>query len=101
MRSAPLIAPRGRRRSTAAGVQTGIHYPTPIHLLPAHADLGYREGQFPHSERAAREVLSLPMFPELTGAQVEIGRRGRVRPGHDSPPRNSAELRDESWPKAA
>ena len=39
---------------TAAGVQTGIHYPTPIHLLPAHADLGYRKGQFPHSERAAR-----------------------------------------------
>ena len=56
---------------TAHGIQTGIHYPTPIHLLPAHTDLGYREGQFPHSEKAAREVLSLPMYPELSGAQVE------------------------------
>jgi dTDP-4-amino-4,6-dideoxygalactose transaminase len=55
---------------TKAGIQTGIHYPTPVHLLPAHADLGYREGQFPHSERAAREVLSLPMFAELTEAQT-------------------------------
>lgn len=54
----------------AAGVQTGIHYPTPIHLLPAHADLGYRAGQFPHAETAAQEVLSLPMFPELTEAQT-------------------------------
>lgn len=53
-----------------AGVQTGIHYPTPIHLLPAHADLGYVAGQFPHSEAAAREVLSLPMFPELTETQT-------------------------------
>ena len=56
----------------AAGVQTGIHYPTPIHLLPAHADLGYRKGQFPHSELAADEVLSLPMFPELTESQIEM-----------------------------
>jgi dTDP-4-amino-4,6-dideoxygalactose transaminase len=53
------------------GIQTGIHYPIPVHLLPAFADLGYRAGQFPHSERAADEVLSLPMFPELTAAQGE------------------------------
>ena len=53
----------------AQGIQTGIHYPTPVHLLPAFASLGYRAGQFPHSERAAREVLSLPMFPELTAQQ--------------------------------
>ena len=55
----------------AQGIQTGIHYPTPVHLLPAFADLGYQAGQFPHSERAAIEVLSLPMFPELTAAQCE------------------------------
>jgi dTDP-4-amino-4,6-dideoxygalactose transaminase len=53
----------------AQGVQTGIHYPHPVHLLPAFADLGYAAGQFPHSERAAEEVLSLPMFPELSEAQ--------------------------------
>jgi dTDP-4-amino-4,6-dideoxygalactose transaminase len=50
----------------AAGVQTNIHYPIPVHLQPAHADLGYSVGDFPHSERAAAEVLSLPMFAELT-----------------------------------
>ena len=55
----------------AKGVQTGIHYPIPVHLLPAYADLGYKAGQFPHSEAAANEVLSLPMFPEITPAQVE------------------------------
>jgi dTDP-4-amino-4,6-dideoxygalactose transaminase len=53
------------------GIQTGIHYPIPVHLLPAFADLGYKAGQFPHSEKAANEVLSLPMFPELTQAQCE------------------------------
>ena len=55
----------------AQGIQSGIHYPTPVHLLPAFADLGYKAGQFPHSEQAADEVLSLPMFPELTAAQCE------------------------------
>ncbi len=53
------------------GVQTGIHYPIPVHLLPAYADLGYKAGQFPHSERAANEVLSLPMYPELTAPMQE------------------------------
>ena len=55
----------------AQGIQTGIHYPTPVHLLPAFAGLGYHAGQFPHAEQAAREVLSLPMYPELTAHQCE------------------------------
>ena len=53
------------------GVQTGIHYPIPVHLQEAHADLGYKAGDFPMSEKAANEVLSLPMFPELTFSQIE------------------------------
>ena len=44
------------------GIQNGIHYPSPVHLLPAYSDLGYKQGEFPHSEKAANEVLSLPMF---------------------------------------
>jgi dTDP-4-amino-4,6-dideoxygalactose transaminase len=56
----------------ARGIHTGIHYPVPVHLQPAFADLGYRAGQFPHSEQAANQVLSLPMYPELTGEQCEI-----------------------------
>ena len=55
----------------AQGIQTGIHYPTPVHLLPAFADLGYAAGQFPCSEKASQEVLSLPMFAELTPDQCE------------------------------
>jgi len=53
------------------GIHTGIHYPIPVHLLPAYADLGYRAGDFPHSEQAAAEVLSLPMYPEITADQCE------------------------------
>jgi dTDP-4-amino-4,6-dideoxygalactose transaminase len=53
------------------GVQTGIHYPIPVHLQEAHADLGYKAGDFPLSEQAASEVLSLPMFPEMTYTQIE------------------------------
>lgn len=55
----------------ARGVQTGIHYPKPVHLQPAYADLGYGPGSLPVSERASQRLLSLPMFPEMTDSQVE------------------------------
>jgi dTDP-4-amino-4,6-dideoxygalactose transaminase len=53
------------------GIQTGVHYATPVHLQPAYQDLGYGLGSLPESEKAAKEVLSLPMYPELTDAQLE------------------------------
>jgi dTDP-4-amino-4,6-dideoxygalactose transaminase len=48
-------------------IQTGLHYPIPVHLQPAYADLGYRAGDFLRSEQIAREILSLPMYAELQG----------------------------------
>lgn len=60
-----------QRHLTAAGIQTGIHYPIPIHLQPAYADLGYCKGDFPHTERLAERMLSLPMFPELREDQLK------------------------------
>ncbi len=54
----------------AAGIQTGIHYPVPVHLQPAYADLGYGRGVFFHAETAAEQVLSLPLYPELPPASV-------------------------------
>lgn len=53
------------------GVATGIHYPKPIHLQNAYKHLGYGEGSFPKTEKHSREVLSLPMFPELTEEEIE------------------------------
>ncbi|MDQ5979995.1 MAG: hypothetical protein QG602_2970 [Verrucomicrobiota bacterium] len=53
------------------GVATGIHYPVPVHLQAAYANLGYHRGDFPVSEACADSFLSLPMFPELTNQQIE------------------------------
>jgi dTDP-4-amino-4,6-dideoxygalactose transaminase len=53
------------------GIECGIHYPIPLHLQKAYADRGWNVGDFPVAERLAKSILSLPMFPEMTNAQVE------------------------------
>ncbi len=55
----------------ARGIGTGRHYPEPVHLAPAYADLGYRAGAFPVAERLARTCLSLPLFPGIAEEQLE------------------------------
>ena len=52
------------------GIATGFHYPIPVHLQPCFAHLGYKKGDFPHTEKVASEELSLPMFAELTDEQI-------------------------------
>jgi dTDP-4-amino-4,6-dideoxygalactose transaminase len=56
---------------SARGVQTGIHYPFPVHLLPAYSDLNHKQGDFPIAERVTSQEVSLPMFPEMTSAQIK------------------------------
>ena len=67
------------------GVGAGVHYPTPVHLTPAMAHLGYGPGRFPVAERAAQQILSLPLFPGITPTQQErvadVLRRGLERQG--------------------
>jgi dTDP-4-amino-4,6-dideoxygalactose transaminase len=58
-------------RLRARQIQFAIHYPVPIHLMEAHADLGYRAGDFPASEAAAEQALALPIYPEMTREQVK------------------------------
>ncbi|MCI0655720.1 MAG: DegT/DnrJ/EryC1/StrS family aminotransferase [Acidobacteria bacterium] len=53
------------------GVESGIHYPVPIHLQPAYAYLGYSLGDFPVAESLAQRIVSLPIYPEMTEAQIE------------------------------
>ncbi|WP_199442692.1 DegT/DnrJ/EryC1/StrS family aminotransferase [Umezawaea beigongshangensis] len=66
----------------AAGIGAGVHYPTPVHLTGAFSSLGHGPGAFPVAERAAGELLSLPLFPEITASQQErvvAALRGAVR----------------------
>ncbi|MEX2015152.1 MAG: DegT/DnrJ/EryC1/StrS family aminotransferase, partial [Candidatus Hydrogenedentales bacterium] len=56
----------------SAGIGTLLHYPLPIHLQPAYRRLGYSAGAFPVAEAACRQVLSLPLYPELPMASIEI-----------------------------
>jgi dTDP-4-amino-4,6-dideoxygalactose transaminase len=60
-------------RLHAAGIGAGIHYPQPVHRTRAFSDLGYRRGDFPHAEDAAAQILSLPLYPQITAEQ-----QGRV-----------------------
>ena len=62
---------RLRERLAACGIETGVHYPEPIHTQPAYAFLGCGPGDFPVAEEASRTVLSLPIHPALSDAQVE------------------------------
>ncbi|HEY3171049.1 MAG TPA: DegT/DnrJ/EryC1/StrS family aminotransferase [Thermoanaerobaculia bacterium] len=61
---------RVREKLAEAGISTAVFYPVPFHLQECFADLGYRQGDFPQSEKAANEVLALPMFPQLTDEEV-------------------------------
>jgi len=55
----------------SAGIQTAVHYPLPIYLMPAYADARYKAGDFPVAEASARRVLSLPLYPQMTKHQVQ------------------------------
>lgn len=52
------------------GIEVGIHYPVPLHLQPAYKYLNYKEGEFPVAEKSCKEILSLPIFPEMTDDQI-------------------------------
>ncbi len=67
----PLDRDRVRQNLQALGVSTMVYYPLPLHHQPVYRQLGYSVGAFPHAERACQEVLSLPMFPELTLEQQQ------------------------------
>lgn len=67
---------RVRSRLSDSGVETGIHYPVPIHLQRAYSFLGHQPGDFPISEEFSRRCLSLPIYPELTDTQIQIVAKG-------------------------
>jgi len=80
-----------RARLAEHGIETGVHYPVPVHLQPSHRSLGYGPGDFPISERLAEEGVSLPMYPELptnaadrVAAALQAALDGEPVPARDS-----------------
>lgn len=71
-----------QRELEAAGIQTAVHYPLPIHLMPAYTDARYKAGDFPCAEAAAQSVLSLPLHAHMTASEVEqvAGQVTKLRP---------------------
>ena len=67
----PLSRHQIQQGLAQAGIQTGIHYPTPCHLQPAFQFLGYQPGQFPYAEALSEKIISLPMYPGLQPAQID------------------------------
>jgi dTDP-4-amino-4,6-dideoxygalactose transaminase len=61
-----------RQHLADQGITAIMHYPTPIHLQPAYAELGYQQGDFPVTEQASEQVLSLPMYAELSDEEIEF-----------------------------
>jgi dTDP-4-amino-4,6-dideoxygalactose transaminase len=61
---------RVRKQLEERGVQTAIHYPLPVHLQKPYQSLGYRQGDFPHTERACERVVSMPLYPEMSNEQA-------------------------------
>jgi len=67
----PPLRDRVQKALAGRGIATNVFYPVPLHLQPLYAGLGYKRGDFPAAERAAQEVLSLPMYAELTAEQID------------------------------
>jgi dTDP-4-amino-4,6-dideoxygalactose transaminase len=63
---------RVQQKLASLGISTGAYYPTPLHLQPIFAGYGHNPGSFPQAEQASAQVLSLPLFPELTSRQIEL-----------------------------
>ena len=59
-----------RKQLGDLGIQTGVHYPIPLHLAGCFRDLGHAKGDFPVAERAAEQILSLPMYPQISQDQL-------------------------------